>query len=107
MPAIAISLATYEHSDYSETLNASLPIIEACLSKLPTEPANLGRPNGSRRTISDLAPTRDRVLSAFADGDMILNINGPEKWDGSYQTVPLGSRSVSYTHLTLPTIYSV
>ena len=92
MPAIAISLATYEHSEYSETLKASLIIIEACLSSLPSEPSNLGRPNGSRRTISDLAPSRDRILAAFADGDMILNINGPEQWDGSFQTTSLGSR---------------
>jgi 5'-nucleotidase len=92
MPAIAISLATYEHSDYSETLKASMTIIEACLSSLPSEPANLGRPNGSQRKISDLAPIHDRIISAFSDGDMILNINGPEQWDGSFQTVSLGSR---------------
>ena len=92
MPAIAISLATYEHSDYSETLKASMTIIEACLSSLPSEPANLGRPNGSQRKISDLSPIHDRIISAFSDGDMILNINGPEQWDGSFQTVSLGSR---------------
>ena len=92
MPAIAISLATYEHSDYSETLKASMAIIEACLSSLPSEPANLGRPNGSQRRISDRAPIHDRIISAFSDGDMILNINGPEQWDGSFQTVSLGSR---------------
>lgn len=92
MPAIAISLATYEHSDYSEVLEASMTIIEACLSLIPSEPVNLGRPNGSRRSMSQGVTNRDRVLSAFTDGDMILNINAPEQWDGSFQTVSLGSR---------------
>ena len=92
MPAIAISLATYEHSDYTQTLEASMTIIEACLSSLPTEPANLGRPQGSRRTPSIQGSMHDRALSAFADGDMILNINGPEQWNGNFQTVALGSR---------------
>jgi len=91
MPAIAISLATYEHSDYAQTLKASLRVIDACLSSLPTEPANLGRPNGSRG-VSERPEGIDGVLSAFADGDLILNINGPEHWNGSYQAVPLGSR---------------
>jgi len=92
MPAIAISLATYEHSDYTQTLEASMTIIEACLSSLPTEPANLGRPQGSRRTPSIQGSMHDRALSAFADGDLILNINGPEQWNGNFQTVALGSR---------------
>ena len=91
MPAIAISLATYEHSDYTQILEASMRVIDACLSALPAEPANLGRPNGSRGA-SERSEGLGGVLSAFADGDLILNINGPERWNGSYQTVPLGSR---------------
>ena len=92
MPAIAISLATYEHSDYTQTLEASMTIIEACLSSLPAEPANLGRPQGSRRTLATRDSMHDKALSAFVDGDLILNINGPEQWNGNFQTVALGSR---------------
>ena len=91
MPAIAISLATYEHSDFSQTLEASMRVIDSCLSSLPAEPANLGRPNGSLGSSERLGGLGG-VLLAFAEGDLILNINGPKRWNGSYQTVPLGSR---------------
>ena len=66
-------------------------VIDACLSALPVEPANLGRPNGSQG-VGERSEGLGGVLSAFAEGDLILNLNGPERWNGSYQTVPLGSR---------------
>ena len=90
--SIAISLATYEHSDFSQTVEASLGIIEACLTVLPEEPVNLRRPEGSRRKPLSEGPMGARARSAFAHGDMFLNINGPESWNGELQTVSLGSR---------------
>ncbi len=33
-----------------------------------------------------------RVRSAFAHGDMFLNINAPKSWNGLMQTTSLGSR---------------
>ena len=92
MPSIAISLATYEHSEFSQTVEASLGIIEACLTVLPEEPVNLRRPEGSRRKPLSEGPMGARARSAFAHGDMFLNINGPESWNGELQTVSLGSR---------------
>ena len=35
---------------------------------------------------------RQLVMSAFANGDLILNVNSPRKWNGSIQTVELGCR---------------
>ena len=92
MPAIAISLATYEHSEFSQTVEASLQIIEACLSALPDEPLNLRRPEGSRKKPLSSGTMGARARSAFAHGDMFLNINAPKSWNGLMQTTSLGSR---------------
>nr|AIF24654.1 stationary-phase survival protein (surE) [uncultured marine group II/III euryarchaeote SAT1000_36_D10] len=92
MPAIAISLATYEHSEFTQTVEASLAIIEACLSALPDEPLNLRRPEGSRKKPLSAGKMEARVRSAFAHGDMFLNINAPKSWNGLMQTTSLGSR---------------
>ena len=92
MPAIAISLATYEHSEFSQTVEASLQIIEACLSTLPDEPLNLRRPEGSRKKPLSSGTMGARARSAFAHGDMFLNINAPKSWNGLMQTTSLGSR---------------
>ena len=92
MPAIAISLATYEHSEFSQPVEASLQIIEACLSALPDEPLNLRRPEGSRKKPLSSGTMGARARSAFAHGDMFLNINAPKSWNGLMQTTSLGSR---------------
>ena len=54
MPSIALSLATYEHSNFEESLSGMISIIDTCASKLPRSPANLGRPEGSKRIPKDL-----------------------------------------------------
>ena len=92
MPAIAISLATYEHSEFTQTVEASLAIIEACLGALPDEPLNLRRPEGSRKKPLSAGTMEARARSAFAHGDMFLNINAPASWNGLMQTTSLGSR---------------
>ncbi len=91
MPSIALSLATYEHSNFDESLPAMISLIEACVSKLPRTPSNLGRPEGSNRVPEGLS-MNELLISAFSNGDMILNVNSPRKWNGSIQTVSLGSR---------------
>ena len=92
MPAIAISLATYEHSEFTQTVEASLAIIEACLCALPDEPLNLRRPEGSRKKPLSAGTMEARARSAFAHGDMFLNINAPASWNGLMQATSLGSR---------------
>ena len=91
MPSIALSLATYEHSNFEESLPAMISIIDACAAKLPSSPVNLGRPEGSKR-VPKGSDMRQLVMSAFANGDLILNVNSPRKWNGSIQTVELGCR---------------
>ncbi len=91
MPSMAFSLATYEHSNFEESLPAMISIIEACTSKLPRTPCNLGRPEGCNR-IPEGANKNQFSFSAFANGDMILNVNSPRIWNGTIQTVSLGAR---------------
>jgi len=92
MPAIAISLATYEHAEFAQTVEASLAIIEACLGALPDEPLNLRRPEGSQKKPPSEGKMEARVRSAFAHADLFLNINAPKSWNGLMQTTSLGSR---------------
>ena len=91
MPSIALSLATYEHSNFDDSLPALISLIDACIAKLPREPTNQGRPQGSERK-PEGSDSSKLALSAFANGDMILNVNSPKSWDGTIQTVSLGSR---------------
>ena len=41
----------------------------------------------------------------FSSDDLVLSINGEPELE--FRLVPIGPQTVSYTHLTLPTIYSV
>jgi len=62
------------------------------LSELITaDPSNILRPEGSRtRPIEGTGPISLR--SWFMQGNMFLNLNIPENWNGTFQTVPLGAR---------------
>lgn len=91
LPSLSVSLATYSHEDYSDSIVATLNVIDG-LSKLVTKkPENLLRPNGSAR-IPPEESDPGTIRSWFLDGNLFLNLNVPESWDGSFQTVPLGAR---------------
>jgi len=91
LPSIATSLATYEHENYQDSLEATIRIIESCVAVLPHEPINLLRPSGSleERVATNV---REEIISAFSHGNLMLNINIPSKWNNEFQTVPLGAR---------------
>jgi len=94
MPAIAASLATREHADFDASMDALLPTIDAALSCLPLRPENLLRPEGTaRRPWSDegLLPD-EKCRAAFANADLLLNLNVPERWTGEVRTSSLGAR---------------
>ena len=91
MPALASSLATYEHADFEQSVAATVEIVEACTAVLPTLPLNLLRPNGSRNVPAG-EHERELIISSFANGNLMLNINGPQNWTNGYQTVTLGAR---------------
>ena len=55
------------------------------------KPENLLRPEGSKKKpLHGLGP--DSIRTWFLQGNLFLNLNVPETWDGSFQTVPLGAR---------------
>ncbi len=91
LPAIATSLATYAHSEFDETVEATARVVEAAVELLPKTAANLLRPNGSRtRPIGETEA--EQIIDSFRNGDLMLNINAPEKWTNGFQTVSLGVR---------------
>ena len=94
MPAIALSLGTYLHDDFSVGTEAILELIDRALLIAHEEPTNLMRTRGSKhRPWSDEEMAMDeRVREAFRCGDIILNLNTPHTWSGVVETVPLGAR---------------
>lgn len=94
LPAIALSLGTYLHEDFSVGTEAILTLVDRALSLAPDEPSNLMRTRGSKhRPWSDEEMDMDdRIREAFRNGDIILNLNTPHEWNGVVETVPLGAR---------------
>ena len=91
MPAIAASLATYNHRNFEDTLDVVMGIVGKCEESLPAKLPNLLRPNGTgNKPYGDDEETLLR--STFHHGDIFLNVNLPEKWNGSISTVSLGAR---------------
>ena len=91
MPAVATSLSTYQHSDFEQSVEATIEVIEAAVRILPKEAKNLLRPNGSH-TQPKGADERELIIDSFCNGDLMLNINAPETWTNGFRTVSLGSR---------------
>ena len=91
LAAIATSLSTYQHSDFEETVEATIRVVEAAVEALPNEAINLLRPKGSH-TKPTGESERELIISSFTNGDLMLNINAPEKWTNGFQTVSLGVR---------------
>ena len=91
LPSLSVSLATYSHEDYSDSISATLAVIDGISSLVTKKPENLLRPNGSKKIPPD-ETNPESIASWFLQGNMFLNLNVPEKWDGSFQTVPLGAR---------------
>jgi len=91
MPSIAASLATYSHQNYSQSVDATISLIESICEVLEKPPRNIGRPNGTGTTLPDVLEM-ESVIRWFLDGNIFLNLNVPEKWNGKFKTVGLGAR---------------
>ena len=94
MPAIALSLGTYLHEDFSIATEAILELIDRALLVANEEPTNLMRTRSSKhQPWGDVEmPMDERLREAFRSGDIILNLNTPHEWSGLVETVPLGAR---------------
>lgn len=91
MPSIAISLATYEHSDFTDSVKGAIKVIDSCLDFLPINPPNLLRPNGSK-SFPKISSSAESIREHFSHGNIFLNLNAPLKWNQEFNTVSLGAR---------------
>ena len=91
LPSLSVSLATYSHQDYSDSIAATLEVIEHLSRLVTNEPENILRPQGSKKK-PPAGIGADSIRTWFLQGNLFLNLNVPEKWKGSFQTVPLGAR---------------
>ena len=91
LPSIAVSLATYEHSNFQDSVNGTIKILEKCLDFLPIIPTDFLRKDGSK-SIFSLNTDAKSIKENFARGNIFLNLNAPVKWNGNFSTVSLGSR---------------
>ena len=80
LPSLSVSLATYSHQDYSQSIEATLALVERLSELVTVEPSNILRPEGSRtRPIEGTGP--NSLRSWFMQGNMFLNLNIPENWN--------------------------
>ncbi len=91
LPSIAVSLATYEHSNFEYSVKGAIKVLKSCLDFLPLVPSDFLRKNGSKFPISSNSDS-ESIRKNFADGNIFLNLNAPVKWNGKFSTVSLGSR---------------
>ena len=104
VPAIATSFTSFELEGMERAVDATLEAVEKAALVLPRQATNLGRPHGSMDTgyfaAWPSANKRERwvqdpehaLLSAFSNGDLMLNINTPPNWNGRWDTTRLGVR---------------
>ena len=91
MPSIASSLATRSHEDYSESVSATVSLVESVCEILQDPLPNLGRPDGTRAKIPE-GVSNASLRDWFLSGNIFLNLNVAENWNGNFQTVSLGAR---------------
>ncbi len=91
LPSIAVSLATYEHSNFEYSVKGAVKVLKSCLEFLPLTPSDFLRKNGSKLPMS-LNSDFESIRKNFAHGNIFLNLNAPVKWNGKFSTVSLGSR---------------
>ncbi len=91
MPSLSVSLATYSHQDYSHSIEATLEVLDRLSAIVSKKPGNILRPEGSKKRPPEGSDS-DSLRSWFLQGNLFLNLNIPETWGGTFQTVPLGAR---------------
>ena len=103
MPALACSWSSFSEEGVEKAIEATIPVIEACLAVLPNKPVNLKRPyiDVASPHLSDwpgeskkswLNDPVTALRTAFQQGELLLNLNIPPDWNGEYATTRLGMR---------------
>lgn len=91
LPSIAVSLATYEHSNFEYSVMGAIKVLKSCLTFLPEKPLDFLRINGSKSPLI-LNTDYESIRTNFAEGNIFLNLNAPAQWNGQFSTVSLGAR---------------
>ena len=71
LPSIAVSLATYEHSNFEYSVKGAIKIMQSCLNFLPEVPLDFLRNNGSKSAIES-STNVESIRSNFALGNIFL-----------------------------------
>ena len=103
IPAIASSYTSFDPVGMHVGIDATVELRQRVLPLVPRIPQNLCRPHidaraehvsswphrPSQRTDED---ADQQLMNAFLHGELMLNLNVPPNWNGSYQTTRLGMR---------------
>eukprot|EP00871_Galdieria_phlegrea_P004881 jgi/Galph1/5394/GphlegSOOS_G4020.1 len=97
IPSLATSLASSDmrEENVAGAVEATVQLCSILLKFLPSSPINYRRPSSlfSRRRIeSSYSETQclECLLQCFQQGDLLLNLNVPSKWNGKYMPTSLG-----------------
>jgi 5'/3'-nucleotidase SurE len=104
MPAIASSFTSFEPEGIENAIAATVELVESALKVLPVIPQNRCRPHIditanhiSRWPEIPKHPAWESdpvtaLRNAFRHGELMLNLNVPPQWDGTWATTRLGMR---------------
>jgi len=103
MPAIASSYTSFDPEGMQVGIDATVEFLQRVLPLVPSVPQNLCRPHIDARsehvsswpnqpTIRTSEEADKQLMNAFLHGELMLNLNVPPNWNGSYQTTRLGMR---------------
>ena len=103
IPAIASSYTSFDPVGMHVGIDATVELLQRVLLLVPRIPQNLCRPHiDARAEHVSSWPHRpsqrtdevadQQLMNAFLHGELMLNLNVPPNWNGSYQTTRLGMR---------------
>ena len=103
IPAIASSYTSFDPDGIQVGIDATVEFLQCVLPLIPKVPQNLCRPHIDARAehvsswpnspIERTSSQADQqLMNAFLHGELMLNLNVPPNWNGSYQTTRLGMR---------------
>ena len=103
MPAIASSYTSFDPKGMQVGIDATVEFLQRVLPLVPSVPQNLCRPHIDARSehvsswpnqpnIRTSEEADKQLMNAFLHGELMLNLNVPPNWNGSYQTTRLGMR---------------
>jgi hypothetical protein len=104
MPAIASSFTSFDSEGIENAITATVELVESALKVLPIIPQNRCRPHIDV-TANHISRWPDipehpawendpitALRNAFRHGELMLNLNVPPQWDGTWATTRLGMR---------------